>query len=131
MLYSYLLDPTIEPSLPEVALRQLQPEAVRHIARSRRLPDALPPLAPRKSQNADLTKVYDQIDLPLAAGALPHGARRCGIDCDVLADMSPRASAPGRRKAPSIYDKAGSDFNINSPKQLGDVLFNKMNLPSR
>ena len=32
-------------------------------------------------------------------------------------------------KAREIYDKARVEFNINSPKQLGDVLFNKLNLP--
>ena len=32
-------------------------------------------------------------------------------------------------KAREIHEKAGHTFNINSPKQLGDVLFNKMNLP--
>ena len=32
-------------------------------------------------------------------------------------------------KAREIYEKAGVEFNVNSPKQLGDVLFNKLNLP--
>ena len=32
-------------------------------------------------------------------------------------------------KAREIYDQCGIEFNINSPKQLGDILFNKLNLP--
>ena len=32
-------------------------------------------------------------------------------------------------KAKEIYECCGQEFNINSPKQLGDVLFNKLNLP--
>ena len=33
------------------------------------------------------------------------------------------------RQGKEIYDCCGSEFNISSPKQLGDVLFNKLNLP--
>ena len=51
------------------------------------------------------------------------------IDCDVLAEMSTRLDRECATVARDIYEKSGSEFNINSPKQLGDVLFNKLNLP--
>ena len=51
------------------------------------------------------------------------------IDCDVLAEMSKRLDRECATVARDIYEKAGVEFNINSPKQLGDVLFNKLNLP--
>jgi len=43
--------------------------------------------------------------------------------------MSTRLEAEAGIKARQIYGKCGLEFNINSPKQLGDVLFNKLNLP--
>jgi len=43
--------------------------------------------------------------------------------------MSKRLERECEAKARDIYDRCGVEFNINSPKQLGDVLFNKLNLP--
>ncbi len=43
--------------------------------------------------------------------------------------MSSRLEKEIDAKAKEIYEHAGLEFNINSPKQLGDVLFNKLNLP--
>src|SRR5439155_7403120 len=51
------------------------------------------------------------------------------IDSKVLAAMSSRLERECDVKAKEIHQLAGFEFNINSPKQLGDVLFNKMNLP--
>jgi DNA polymerase-1 len=51
------------------------------------------------------------------------------IDTAVLAQMSSRLDSEVEAKARQIYQLCGFDFNINSPKQLGDVLFNKLNLP--
>ncbi len=51
------------------------------------------------------------------------------IDRKVLEEMSSRLEREVEAKAREIYEHAGSHFNINSPKQLGDVLFNQMNLP--
>ncbi len=51
------------------------------------------------------------------------------IDRKVLEEMSSRLEREVEAKANEIYEQAGSRFNVNSPKQLGDVLFNQMNLP--
>jgi len=51
------------------------------------------------------------------------------IDRQALAAMSSRLEGEISAKAKEIYEKSGSEFNISSPKQLGDVLFNKLNLP--
>ena len=51
------------------------------------------------------------------------------IDRQALSEMSSRLQHEVDAKAREIYDRAGLEFNINSPKQLGDVLFNKLNLP--
>jgi DNA polymerase-1 len=51
------------------------------------------------------------------------------IDRAALAEMSSRLEREIEAKAKEIYQCSGSEFNISSPKQLGDVLFNKLNLP--
>jgi len=78
-----------------------------------------------------LAKLYEEIDLPL----IPVLARmeHCGvkIDTKALAKMSTKLEREADAKAKEIYDVAGTEFNISSPKQLGDVLFNRLNLPTR
>ena len=51
------------------------------------------------------------------------------LDCELLAGLSQRLARDCDAKARDIYAKAGVEFNINSPKQLGDVLFNRLQLP--
>jgi DNA polymerase-1 len=51
------------------------------------------------------------------------------IDTAALAKMSTELEREIKTKAREIYEVAGSEFNIASPRQLGDVLFNKLNLP--
>jgi len=51
------------------------------------------------------------------------------LDCDVLAAMSGKLAGDVRSLESRIHQLAGEEFNVNSPRQLGDVLFNRMNLP--
>ncbi|HYW37415.1 MAG TPA: DNA polymerase, partial [Terriglobales bacterium] len=51
------------------------------------------------------------------------------IDPAVLGQMSVKLQREAEAKARDIYECCGAEFNINSPKQLGDVLFNKLALP--
>jgi DNA polymerase-1 len=74
-------------------------------------------------------RVYEEIDLPLVPVLL--GMEKVGvrIDLGVLGRMADRLATDMQRVGEEIFSLAGQRFNINSPKQLGDVLFNKMGLP--
>ena len=77
-----------------------------------------------------LTEVYDSIDLPLVrvlAGMEETGVL---IDHKQLGVMSQRMEEEISRLTSEIYELAGKTFNINSPQQLGKVLFEDLNLPA-
>jgi DNA polymerase-1 len=52
------------------------------------------------------------------------------VDVDQLRAMSEEVGKELEKLTAEIYELAGVEFNINSPKQLGEILFEKMNLPS-
>jgi len=78
---------------------------------------------------ASLLDVYQQIDLPLVPVLLRMEQNGVRIDPNLLREMSSRLAVTIDDLAERIYTSTGHRFNINSPKQLGDVLFNKMGLP--
>src|SRR5207244_9128066 len=80
-------------------------------------------------EESGLLKLYEEIDLPLAPVLARMEEAGVKIDRKALAEMSSRLERAIETKAKEIYEHAGLEFNINSPKQLGDVLFNKLNLP--
>ena len=76
----------------------------------------------------DLTALYRDMELPLAdvlAGMEAAGIR---ADLPTLQALNLEFSAIEANCAARIYDLAGHSFNINSPKQLGEVLFNEMGI---
>lgn len=130
MLYSYLLDPTYSSHrLAEVALRRFNLKLSGTLFEAADVTGRLTSALRKEVEESDLTKVYDQIDLPLVPVLFRMEHAGVKIDCDVLAEMSQRLQLQVDEKAREIYDKAGTKFNINSPRQLGDVLFNQLNLP--
>jgi DNA polymerase-1 len=76
-----------------------------------------------------LVAVYNTIDKPLVPVLLRMEQTGVRIDPSFLREMSTRLAVEVDNLAEKIYDDSGHRFNINSPKQLGDVLFNKMLLP--
>ena len=76
-----------------------------------------------------LHHLYQTMDLPLVSVLLRMEQAGVRIDSSVLSAMSTRLAVEMDTLAERIYTESGNRFNINSPKQLGDVLFNKMNLP--
>jgi DNA polymerase-1 len=83
----------------------------------------------KKENLSSLERVYELIDFPLVAVLLRMEEVGVRIDPQVLRGMSSRLAVEIDDLAEKIYAGSGHRFNINSPKQLGDVLFNKMLLP--
>jgi DNA polymerase I len=131
MLYSYLLDPTYSShSLAEVALRKFNLKLSGNLAEAADVTGRLASALRKEIDEQGLTSVYEEIDAPL----LPVLARMedAGVKIDpvVLGEMSVKLQREAEAKARDIYERCdGFEFNINSPKQLGDVLFNKLALP--
>ncbi len=77
-----------------------------------------------------LQKVYEDVELPLAP--ILAGMERAGIliDAEELKKLSARLETELDELRAAIYRLTGEEFNINSPKQLGQVLYKKMGLPA-
>src|SRR3954451_8223286 len=78
----------------------------------------------------ELRGVYETIDLPLAPVLAQMEQSGIRVDTDVLAELSTRLTQRVEGIAQNIYDLAGHPFNVNSPQQLGKVLFEELNLPA-
>ena len=78
-----------------------------------------------------LTRVLTEVEMPLVA--ILGRAEREGIyiDTAALATFSDRLKIMADELEKRIYVEAGEEFNINSPKQLGDILFTKMKLQEK
>jgi len=140
MLYSYLINPTHgSHKLSDVAAR-FNDRALTQVEKKQTppphiLPEAasavfqLTQLLRPQIEETELTKTYNDIDLPLVPVLLHMEQVGCRIDTDLLRAQNTRLAVAMDDLAARIHTLAGRTFNINSPKQLGEVLFNEMNLP--
>jgi DNA polymerase I len=130
MLYSYLLDPTYSShALIEVALRRLNLKLSGDLAESADIAGRLTSALRNEVEEAGLLKLYEEIDLPLVPVLARMEQAGVKIDTAALSQMSIELQREIGVKEGEIYRAAGMEFNVGSPKQLGDVLFNRMNLP--
>jgi DNA polymerase-1 len=130
LLYSYLLDPTYSShALAAVALRRFNLTLSGSLAERADLTFRLAKSLAAEVDAQNLRGVYEEIDLPLVPVLARIESAGVKIDCGVLAKMSERLDRECKAKAEQIYERSGHRFNISSPRQLGDVLFNKLGLP--
>ena len=80
-----------------------------------------------KEQGTD--KLYDEIEFPLCYVLAQMEADGVRVDRKALADFGQMLSARISDCEKLIYSYSGEEFNINSPKQLGELLFEKLGLP--
>jgi DNA polymerase I len=114
-----------------IGFDQLPPEAVLDYAGERadlalQLADHLAPLLDRD----DLTGLYRDLELPLVPVLVDIERAGVKVDHAVLAGLSDRLERELATRSARIFEMAGESFNINSPKQLSEILFDKLNLPA-
>ena len=129
-LLSYALNPTHSTqSLADVAARNNQPSPSSLPSAAASI-HALVPALREEADKAGVSRVYTEIDLPLAPVLYRMEKAGVRIDTAALGRLSERFSSELTRVGERIFDLAGERFNINSPKQLGIVLFTKLGLPA-
>ncbi|MBR7113821.1 MAG: DNA polymerase I [Firmicutes bacterium] len=80
-------------------------------------------------EQQQLSSLYRDVELPLAAVLARMEAAGVAVERAGIAAMSQRLGEELAQIQQSIYDLAGHSFNINSPKQLGQVLFEEQGIP--
>ncbi len=73
--------------------------------------------------------LLDDLEMPLTAVLLDMEFAGIRLDTDLLSDMSKELERDLTRLEKECYQAAGETFNLNSPKQLGAILFEKFKLP--
>jgi DNA polymerase-1 len=130
MLLSYALNPTHSTqSLADIAARHNQ-TAPSLLAASAAAIHALIPSLKAECAKVNVERVYSEIDLPLAPVLYRMEQAGVRIDLGVLDGLSKRFAIELERVGERIFSLAERRFNINSPKQLGEVLFTHLGLPA-
>ena len=129
MLYSYLLRPTTaNHEFAEVVLRHLNRTLSGAPGERADFLLRLAPILRAEVENQGLLELYEKVDLPLAAVLARMEAAGVRVDPVELERISTKTLEELGKLEKSIYGIAGSEFNINSPQQLAEVLFDRLNL---
>ncbi|PJB78967.1 MAG: DNA polymerase I, partial [Candidatus Aquicultor secundus] len=78
----------------------------------------------------DLFKLFEEVEMPLVPVLARMEHEGVGLDTDYLEDLSKEVEIFLENIESEIYSLAGRQFNINSPQQLGFILFDKLGLPT-
>lgn len=125
LLAAYLIDPSrgeylVSELLTEYGLPAAEP--VRFLpALCQKLRDTL--------ASRDMTRLYTEMELPLSEVLARMELAGIRADAGRLQEMSVELAQAADKYQSRIYQQAGHEFNVNSPKQLGVVLFEELGIP--
>ncbi len=86
-------------------------------------------LAPMLGEH-ELEKLFHDVEMPLVEVLAEMERNGVKVDTEILGALSEKAEKHLRKLEKNIHAEAGEEFNINSPKQLGEILFGKLKLPA-
>lgn len=128
-LYSYLLRPTTgNHSLADAVMRQFSAVLGEGSGEHADYLQRLAPVLHEQVKEQQLEKVYEEIDLPLAPVLAEIERVGIRVEPKELEKMSQAMDKEVRRLEKEIWKMAGVEFNVNSPPQLAEILFDKLNL---
>ena len=130
MLMSYLIQPNrSNHNFEEIAFARLEKTPASPEQRCAATQDLFSMLLPELKESK-LEEVYRDIELPLAEVLAIMEWNGIRVDSGALNQMSQHFEKQLRSLTEKIYERAGTEFNINSPRQLGEILFDRLNLPA-
>ena len=128
-IYSYLLRPTTaKHDFAEVVFRQFNVPLGGGAGERADYLQRIAPVLREQIEAQQLTEVYEKIDLPLAPVLAEMERAGVRVDPKALETMSNAMEKEVRRLEKEIWELAGTEFNVNSPTQLAEILFDKLNL---
>lgn len=129
-LAHYLLDAEMRHTLDFICSSLLGYEPLDSKAQAAALWQLYPLMAARL-RDARLERLYHDIELPLVDVLIDMEREGVRIDVEALKDYSRQLAAERQALEAKIYELAGMQFNISSPKQLGEVLYEKMKVTDK
>ena len=83
----------------------------------------------KRLEETGMDRLFDEIEMPLVYALYDMEKAGIAVEKDALAEYGSRLTGRIDELEKNIYELAGESFNINSPKQLGIILFEKLGLP--
>lgn len=155
MVASYLLDPSRRHNLDAMALdhldmRKIPTSSLLGSGRARRTMDEvpIPDVAAYACEDADVTlrlarrfepeletrglaELFREVEMPLLHLLAGMEMTGVSVDAGLLEGLSGEIGEEMVRLAARLYELAGCEFNLNSPQQLGEILFRRLGLKGR
>ena len=113
-------------SLADVPIAAMLDYAAERADLALQLADRLQPLLVAEN----LERLYLDLEMPLVPALVDIERAGVRVDAAVLGALSQQIERELATRTAEIYEAAGEEFNINSPKQLSEVLFDKLKLPA-
>ena len=88
------------------------------------------PVLKEALQQQEMETLFNEIEMPLVFVLSDMEREGICIDADALKEYGTKLAGSIEEYEQKIYEEAGEEFNINSPKQLGVILFEKLQLPN-
>lgn len=82
----------------------------------------------KELESGNVTKLFNEVETPLVSVLTAMEIEGINLDVDFLKTLSKALSKDISQLEQNIYEQAGEEFNIASPKQLGPILFDKLKL---
>ncbi len=82
----------------------------------------------KELESGNVTKLFNEVELPLVSVLTAMEIEGINLNIDFLKELSVDLTTDIQRLEQEIYELAGEEFNIASPKQLGPILFDKLKL---